>query len=132
MSKGSNRRPENSQAFSDNFDKIFGERDRAPTGVYVQTENGFVPRETYTRPDDVNAPKVLKPIEAFKSPIDGSIISDRGKLAKHNRKHGVTNVADYSQSFLEKRAAQRVNEGQKHLKDTRAQDIQRAIHIHTQ
>jgi hypothetical protein len=131
MSKGSKQRPTNSEAFSSNFDKIFGDRDIPKTGTYVQTENGFVPREDYVRPDRVNAPSIMKPLEAFKSPIDGSIISDRGKLAAHNKRHGVTNSADYSNNYLERKTQQRVASGERHLKQTRFEDISRAIESHS-
>lgn len=131
MSKGSKQRPTNSEAFSDNFDKIFGDRDIPKTGTYVQTENGFVPREDYVRPDSVNAPSIMKPLEAFKSPIDGSIISDRGKLAAHNKRHGVTNSADYSNNYLERKTQQRVASGDRYLKQTRFEDISRAIESHS-
>lgn len=43
-------------------------------------------------------------IETFKSPIDGSIISDRAHLREHNRKHGVTDMRDYSPEYIKKRA----------------------------
>ena len=46
-------------------------------------------------------------IEAFESPIDKSIISDRGKLRKHMKEHGVTNSADYSHEFMMKRSLDR-------------------------
>tara|TARA_R110002153_G_scaffold274037_1_gene446788 strand:- start:26758 stop:27153 length:396 start_codon:yes stop_codon:yes gene_type:complete len=131
VSKGSKQRPTNSEAFSDNFDKIFGDRDIPKTGTYVQTENGFVPREDYVRPDSVNAPSIMKPLEAFKSPIDGSIISDRGKLAAHNKRHGVTNSADYSNNYLERKTQQRVASGDRYLKQTRFEDISRAIESHS-
>lgn len=46
-------------------------------------------------------------IETFKSPIDGSIISDRAQLREHNRKHGVTDMRDYSPEYIKARAEQR-------------------------
>lgn len=42
-------------------------------------------------------------IEAFVSPIDGKIVSGRAALREHNKKHGVTNIADYSPEYFEKR-----------------------------
>tara|TARA_R110000851_G_scaffold288960_2_gene443095 strand:- start:5157 stop:5552 length:396 start_codon:yes stop_codon:yes gene_type:complete len=127
MSKGSKQRPTNSEAFSANFDKIFGARDIPKTGTYVQTENGFVAQEDYFRPESVNAPGIMKPLESFKSPIDGSIISDRRKLAAHNKRHGVTNSADYSNNYLERKTQQRVASGERYLKQTRFEDINKAI-----
>ena len=38
----------------------------------------------------------------FVSPIDKTIISDRRQLAAHNKKHGVTDMRDYTQSHFDK------------------------------
>lgn len=46
-------------------------------------------------------------IETFESPIDKSIISDRGQLRKHMKEHGVTNSSDYSHDFMMKRSLAR-------------------------
>lgn len=42
-------------------------------------------------------------IEAFVSPIDGLVVSGRAALREHNKKHNVTNIADYSPGYFEKR-----------------------------
>ena len=46
-------------------------------------------------------------IEPFISPIDKSIISSRAQLREHNRRHNVTNAADYSPEFIAQRRRQR-------------------------
>ena len=48
--------------------------------------------------------------EAFKSPIDGSIISCRSQLRTHNKKHGVTDIRDYSEEHFESHRERRENE----------------------
>lgn len=45
-------------------------------------------------------------IDAFVSPIDGQIVSGRAALREHNKKHGVTNIADYSEGHFEKSGKQ--------------------------
>lgn len=35
-------------------------------------------------------------LEPFVSPIDGSVITGRAALREHNKRHNVTNVADYN------------------------------------
>lgn len=70
-------------------------------------------------------------MEPFKSNIDGSIISDSKQLREHNKRHGVTNAADYSPDFLKNRERQRIDAGQKYLKETRIADIKEAIHRHS-
>jgi hypothetical protein len=46
-------------------------------------------------------------IEAFKSPIDGSIITNQKQLREHNMKHGVTDARDYSQQYFDAKAKER-------------------------
>jgi hypothetical protein len=58
--------------------------------------NGKVPR----RKSRSSACQIL---EEFASPIDGSRIGDYKQLSEHNEKHGVTNIADYSPGYFEKR-----------------------------
>ncbi len=45
---------------------------------------------------------IMRDIESFVSPIDGTVITSRPKLEAHNKKHGVTNIADYSAGHFEK------------------------------
>jgi hypothetical protein len=70
---------------------------------------------------------VMKPLEDFKSPIDGQIITSRAKLSEHNRKHGVTNAGDYNNGYVERQAHKRIDAGQKVLKDTRVRDVTKLI-----
>lgn len=48
-------------------------------------------------PDDVrgHSVQIMEDIKPFVSPIDKTVISSRPHLEAHNRKHGVTNIADY-------------------------------------
>ena len=46
-------------------------------------------------------------IEAFVSPITQEVISDRGKLRRHMKEHGVTHSSDYSKDFMNKKKATR-------------------------
>ena len=51
-----------------------------------------------------NAPMIMNGnFQEFQSPLDGTVISCHSKLRDHNKKHGVTNVADYSSGHFEKR-----------------------------
>lgn len=42
-------------------------------------------------------------IQAFVSPINGEVISDRGQLRRHMKIHGVTNPSDYKDHFEKKK-----------------------------
>lgn len=46
-------------------------------------------------------------LQPFVSHVDGSEISDRRQLREHNRRHGVTNSADYSPEYMAKKAKER-------------------------
>lgn len=46
-------------------------------------------------------------IESFVSPIDGSTISDRAQLRKHNEKHGVTDSRDYGPEWFGRKEKER-------------------------
>lgn len=41
-------------------------------------------------------------IEPFVSPVDGSVITGRAALREHNKRHNVTNVADFKNEWAEK------------------------------
>jgi hypothetical protein len=120
-----------SDNYAQNFTNIFG--DKPPqSGAFVQdrTSGRLVPRQEYPS-IDIDAPMVMKPLKDFKSPIDGQVITSRSQLAQHNRKHGVTNSADYNGGYIERKANERNAAGAKHLKDTRITDIQKAIQQHS-
>ena len=96
--------------------------------TYVQDpETGkFVLKGDYVR-KGANHADFIKPLEAFKSPIDGSVISCRSQLRAHNERHGVTNSADYSESCMKNNEYKRVSAGQRELKESRAQDLHKAF-----
>ena len=119
------------QKFEDNFDKIFGKPKPVQRGSFVFGADGkMVPRGSFT-PERVNAPMIMPALKEFQSPIDQSMISCRSQLEKHNKRHGVTNVADYGDGYIERKAHERVNAGKKYLKDTRRSDIHDAIQRHS-
>ena len=127
MSKGSNRR--HGKGFEENFDAIFSAKP-IERGSFVQhPETGkMVPRSEYVRPANGREyAAVHGDIDSFVSPIDGSVIDDRGKLREHNKRHGVTNAADYSPEFLQKRRQDR-NPTRKQEKQDRLSSIRQALH----
>lgn len=50
--------------------------------------------------------EVIKDIEPFKSPVDGTVIIGRKSLREHNIRNGVTNAADFKETW-EKAAKER-------------------------
>tara|TARA_R110000764_G_scaffold206712_1_gene292108 strand:- start:197 stop:607 length:411 start_codon:yes stop_codon:yes gene_type:complete len=121
------------QKFDNNFEDIFGKHAKAKgSGGYVQcSETGkLIPKGQATVTARVSA-DFIKPHQEFVSPIDGKVISSRKQLAEHNKRHGVTNSADYAGGYVERQAVKRVTEGQRYLKETRRKDINEAISRHS-
>lgn len=73
--------------------------------------------------DSVHA---IHTMEEFVSPIDQSIIRTPADLAQHNKKHGVTDMRDYSPAFLEKAQNERMSGFNKRGKQDRLNDLNRA------
>lgn len=67
----------------------------------------LIPAAEYHQHREVKAPQIMKPIEEFKSPIDGRIIRDRSHLRQHNKEHGVTDMRDYGSNHFERAAKER-------------------------
>jgi len=106
VSKGSKRRP------GSNYDANYPFQDdvvQRGSWVFDSAVGKLVKKEDYTPPDDSRV-YIHGDIESFVSPITKELISDRRQLREHNREHGVTNSADYSEDFLKKRSLARNNE----------------------
>jgi hypothetical protein len=69
----------------------------------------LVPRDEYVRPS-AQTHAVHGDIQPFISPIDRTLISDRGQLREHMRVHNVTHADDYSPEYLAKKRAEHTNE----------------------
>jgi hypothetical protein len=48
-------------------------------------------------------------IETFRSPIDGTIISDRKQLREHNERHGVVQADEFSSTYYKEQAGKRAD-----------------------
>ena len=117
--------------FDDEMDRIFG-GGKKPKGSYIQDpETGkLVPRSEYVRKETNMAPSVMGDIQDFVSPIDQSLITDRGQLRRHNERHGVTNAADYSPQFIENKKKSKEAQQARDGKADRIDTIKRAIAHH--
>jgi hypothetical protein len=73
-----------------------------------------------------NQSAVIHTMEEFVSPIDQSIIRTSSDLAKHNKKHGVTDQRDYSPAFLEKATKERMAGFNEQGRKDRVGDLNRA------
>ena len=87
----------------------------------------LVPKAEY-RPPKQQQFGIMPDITPFKSPIDGQILSTRSTLEEHNRRHNVTNSADYSKQWYLQKRRENVARAMVENRSDRVQVIQQAIH----
>ena len=97
-----------------------------PRWIQHPDTNELIPADEYVRPISQRA-YVMEDIKPFVSPVDGTVISSRPHLEAHNRRHGVTNSADYSPDFLKSRADQRLKQQAREGKQERVDKIRNAL-----
>jgi hypothetical protein len=74
---------------------------------WVQIDGKLIPKDEYRGDNTRQQHHVMPDIKPFVSPITGELISSRPHLKAHNKQHGVTNTADYSREFTEKKRNER-------------------------
>lgn len=57
-------------------------------------------------PAERHSPDIMPDIPDFRSPVDGTVVHGRAGLRQHNLRNGVTNAADFKQTWA-KAAAER-------------------------
>ena len=87
----------------------------------------LIPAEEYVRPKP-KTHMVMPDIEPFQSPVDKSYITTRPQLEEHNRRHGVTNHADYSKEWLANRSKSKLRQQAREGKRQRKELIIKAMH----
>jgi hypothetical protein len=68
--------------------------------------NELIPRDEYVRPKEVSH-AIWNDLDAFISPVDNSVISDRNQLREHNKKHNVVSANEFGPEFQAKKTAER-------------------------
>ena len=99
-----------------------------PRWIQCPETNKLIPADEYVRPKTKQTHMVMEDVKPFKSPIDGSVISTRRKLDEHNRRHGVTNSADYPKEWVANRGKQRLREQKRHGDNERRELLKKAYH----
>lgn len=66
----------------------------------------FIPRDEAAARRDSSA-AIHGPIEAFVSPVDGSVISDRKQLREHNKRNGVVNFDEFGTDHWDNKRKER-------------------------
>ena len=67
----------------------------------------FVPIDDSAVAADKAAGIIVRDFDAFKSPVDGSIIRNHRELQEHNRRNNVVSASEFSPEYLEKKSAER-------------------------
>ena len=70
---------------------------------------------------------VMPDIEPFVSPIDQTVIGSRPQLEAHNKRHNVTNTADYSPDYVAKKGKQRIREQDRIAESQRTEAMYRYL-----
>ena len=119
-------------AYAEGYARIFGDK-RPERGRFIQDPDTLklVPAGEYVPKERPQYAAIHGPLEAFVSPIDGTVIDDRAKLRAHNKRHGVTNVQDYGPDWFPRKAAEReaaLRADTPKAKRERVEAIQHALH----
>lgn len=101
-----------------------------PSWIQHPITGKLIPRDEYVRPNMNKCPAVHGDFNSFVSPIDQTLIDDRGKLRRHNKQHGVTDMRDYGVGYTQDRAKMRKAKETAELNSSRLNDIHAAIHKH--
>jgi hypothetical protein len=121
------------ELYKERYTSLFGDKPIVRgSWIFDRDQMRLVPRDEYVNPHSGNdAHSILKPLDPFVSPIDGSLIDDRSKLRKHNKEHGVTNVADYGSGYFERRGKEKYADSigaTKEAKRERVAALQETMH----
>jgi len=112
--------------YQNNYEAVFG-AEKAQRGSWIfDTVSQKLIEKSAHHPSDSGpcAPAVHGSLNAFVSPVDGSVIDDRGKLREHNKRHGVTNVADYGENYFEKRGKEKYADQQGSTREAKAERVE--------
>jgi hypothetical protein len=96
----------------------------------VGREDRIAASEAAKAKADARAPiRSHKGFEEFVSPVDKTIISDRGQLREHNKRNGCTNISDYGPDYHARRGKEMHQQRQgKNDKQERYQAIRKSMH----
>lgn len=95
MSKGSNRRPGDNEAFDEGYGKIFGHK-KPIRGSFVwdPVSHSMIPKDEYFEISNPLAPMVMGDIQPYKSMATGEMITSRSRHREHLKQHGLIEVGN--------------------------------------
>ena len=124
--KGSKRRPGNTEAYKDNYDKIFGKKKVSAGRRYYRWDSD---QRTFVEIDPpAPLPKDLRFEGTNITTEDGSRIRKRTHLHDHNQKHGVTQILPGMEQDIEDTRKDIHDKAfGKQAREQRIEDVKRAI-----
>jgi len=94
MSKGSNRRPEDKNAFDDAYSKIFTDRPKRGSFIWDSEKGEMVPKSDYYCSHDPVAPMFVPDIQPYKSMVTGEMIGGRAQHREHMIRHNLIEIGN--------------------------------------
>lgn len=78
---------------------------------YIQhpETNKLIPAEEYESPSEVHH-FAQGDFKSYVSPVDGTLIDDRGKQRRHMQQHGIAPTSEFSESYMKKRENSRIRQ----------------------
>lgn len=101
--KGDKRRPEDAEAFSEGYEKVFG-NSKPTRGRFIWDSElkKFIHFDEYVRPAS-DAPMIMPDIQPYQSMVTGEYITSRSKHRSHLKQHGLIEVGNEVQKPQEKK-----------------------------
>jgi hypothetical protein len=120
MSKGSNRRPGDNQAFDEGYGSIFGNK-KPVRGSFLwdPVSHSMIPKDEYHEIVHAAAPMVMGDIQPYKSMATGELINSRSKHREHLKQHGLVEVGNETKYISQRKSP----EPPKGLKESIARQV---------
>lgn len=111
MSKGSNRRPGDNQAFDQGYGTVFGDK-KPVRGSFVwdPVAKTMVPKDQYYELVEITAPMVMGDIQPYQSMATGEMINSRSQHRSHLKQHGLVEVGNETK-YISQQKKQEIPKG---------------------
>lgn len=111
MSKGSNRRPGDNQAFDQGYGTVFGDK-KPVRGSFVwdPVAKTIVPKDQYYELVEITAPMVMGDIQPYQSMATGEMINSRSQHRSHLKQHGLVEVGNETK-YISQQKKQEIPKG---------------------
>ncbi len=95
MSKGSNRRPEDSKQFDQNYSLIFGNKQpERGSFVWCEERKKMIPKDEFYSQYSPNVAYVIADIQPYQSQATGEMITSRSQHREHLKRHGLIEIGN--------------------------------------